>query len=123
MSISVCILTLDEGHNLPGALNSVQSICDDVVVFDSFSSDRTCSIARDAGARVFQRRFDDYARQRRAALHEVTYKHSWVLMLDADERVETDLWEEMIGKVRRAPPETTLFRLRRRDYLWGTWIQ
>lgn len=57
--ISVLILTLNEEANLPRCLESV-SWCDDIVVLDSYSNDRTVEIARAAGARVIQRRFDNW---------------------------------------------------------------
>ena len=53
MSVSVVILTLNEEENLPGCLEGL-SWCNDVVVFDSHSTDRTEQIARDMGARLFR---------------------------------------------------------------------
>ena len=82
-SISVLILTLNEEVNLPECLDSC-SWCDDIIVFDSFSGDRTPDIAAAKGARFIQRRFDNYAAQRNAALTEVQFKHPWLLMVDAD---------------------------------------
>ena len=122
MSISVLILTLDEEVNLGGCLDSV-AWSDDVVVLDSFSRDTTLEIARARGARVFQRRFDNYAGQRNFGLREISYRHRWVLMLDADERVPSDLREEMLRAVRDAPEATAMFRMRRKDYLFGRWIR
>jgi hypothetical protein len=58
--ISILILTLNEEANLPGCLESV-AWSDDVVVFDSFSTDRTVEIARAAGAWVVQRQFDNWS--------------------------------------------------------------
>jgi len=66
-SISVLILTLNEEANLAECLESC-SWCDDIVVFDSFSTDRTPEIALLGGVRFFQRRFDNYAAQRNACL-------------------------------------------------------
>jgi glycosyltransferase involved in cell wall biosynthesis len=123
MSISVVILTLNEERNLPEALTSLHGRCDDVVVFDSFSADATCTIAAAAGARVVQKRFDNYAAQRQAALTEVTYRNSWLLMLDADERVDEAIWSEMLRRVADAAPEVTLFRMRRKDFFMGTWLR
>ena len=60
MKISVLILTLNEENNLPGCLESV-AWSDDIVVFDSYSSDRTIEIAKAAGARVIQREFDNWS--------------------------------------------------------------
>jgi len=96
--ISVLILTLNEELNLPDCLKAV-SWSDDVVVFDSFSTDRTVEIAKAAGVRVVQREFDNYASQRNAALTEVNYKNPWVLMVDADERWGSELYEEMIQAI------------------------
>ncbi len=122
MSISILILTLNEEANLPGCLENLAGF-DDVVVFDSFSTDRTVEIARDAGARVFQRRFDDYGSQREAARTEVTYKHPWVLALDADERVDPELKVELekIGSVPQASHRA--YRMRRKDFFMGKWIK
>ena len=68
--ISVLILTKDEEKDLPGCLDSV-AWSNDIHVFDSFSTDHTVSIAREMGARTTQRRFDNYASQRNAALAEL----------------------------------------------------
>lgn len=122
MSVSVLILTLDEEINLPGCLASV-AWCDDVVVLDSHSSDATAAIAQRQGARVVQRRFDDYAAQRNHGLSGIAWKHPWVLMLDADERVGTELHAEMEAALRIAPADVSLFYLRRKDYLFGRWLR
>ena len=122
MSISIVILTLNEEVNLPDALASAVH-SDDIVVFDSFSADRTIEIAATAGVRVVQRRFDNYAAQRNAALTDVSYKHPWVLMLDADERITPALWQEMVARVAIATSDETMFRMRRMDYFMGRWLR
>jgi glycosyltransferase involved in cell wall biosynthesis len=121
-SISIVILTLNEEANLPECLESCRW-SDDVVVFDSMSSDRTLEIASQYSARCVQRRFDDYAGQRNAALQEVRFKHPWVLMLDADERCPADLVAEMQQVVAAAGAEVALFRMRRKDYFLGRWLR
>ena len=122
MNLSVLILTLNEECNLTDCLNSVRW-SDDIVVLDSFSSDQTVTIAREMGARVVQRRFDNYAAQRNAGLNEVSYKHSWVLMLDADERVTPELCVEMQSAVDTAELSVSLFHMRRKDYWFGQWLR
>src|SRR4051812_21283128 len=97
--ISVLILTKNEEKDLPGCLESV-SWSDDVHVFDSKSTDRTCAIAEESGAKVSRRAFDGYASQRNAALHGLGFKHPWTLILDADERVPAALVEEMRSFIR-----------------------
>jgi glycosyltransferase involved in cell wall biosynthesis len=119
--ISVLILTRNEALDLPGCLASV-TWSDDVHVFDSFSTDTTAEIARSSGAHLHQRVFDDYATHRNAAL-QINFVHSWVLILDADERPTPGLGSEMQTAVERAPAQIAGFRLRRRDFLFGTWLR
>ena len=90
---SVLILTLNEERNLPRCLDSLPG-CDDVVVLDSGSTDRTVEIARHAGARVFFRAFDDFAGQRNHAQREIPFRHHWVFHLDADEAMTPALADE-----------------------------
>ena len=119
--ISVLVLTKNEERDLPAALASV-AWSDDVHVFDSHSTDRTVEIARAAGAQVHSRVFDDYATHRNAALG-VAFKHPWVFLLDADERPTPELSAEMQRVAGEAPASTAGFRLRRRDFLFGTWLK
>lgn len=120
--ISVLILTRNEESDLPQCLQSV-TWCDDIHVFDSVSSDRTAAIAESAGARVTQRAFDNFAAQRNAALEQLPFKYKWVLILDADERIPRDLAAEMHLFVGEAPDRVCAARLRRRDFLYGTWLK
>jgi glycosyltransferase involved in cell wall biosynthesis len=121
--ISVLILTKNEAYDLPSCLLSV-AWSDDVHVFDSGSSDPTQAIARAAGATVHVRGFTNYADQRNAALTTIAFRYSWVLILDADERVPSPLADEMRQFV-TAKPATVIaaVRLRRRDYLFGCWLK
>jgi glycosyltransferase involved in cell wall biosynthesis len=119
--ISVLILTKNEERDLPGVLASV-AWSDDVHVFDSCSTDATVEIARAAGAQLHSRTFDDYATHRNVAL-ALPFKYPWVFLLDADERPTPELCAEMQRVVREAPANTAGFRLRRRDYLFGTWLK
>lgn len=119
--ISVLILTKNEEQDLPGCLASV-GWSDDVHILDSESTDRTCEIAVAAGAKVTVRRFDGYASQRNAGL-ALPFRHEWVLVLDADERPTPELAAEMQTAVAGAAQDVAAFRLRRRDFLWGTWLK
>ena len=122
MDVSVLILTLDEEVNLGRCLDSL-AWCDDIVVLDSFSSDRTEEIVCDAGARFVQRVFDDYASHRNFGLSEIEYGHPWVLMVDADEVVPPELKEEIERETGSCDKDVALFRMRRKDYLMGRWIR
>jgi glycosyltransferase involved in cell wall biosynthesis len=90
---SAVILTLNEEQNLPDCLASLAG-CNDVVVLDSGSTDRTADIARAAGARVFVNRFENFAQQRNHAQHAIAFRHPWVFHLDADETMTPELLAE-----------------------------
>lgn len=119
---SVLILTLNEEINLADCLASC-AWSDDIVVFDSYSSDRTVEIARAAGARVYQRTFDNYAAQRTAALQDIEYRHPWVLMVDADEQVPSSLAGEIERALSDVDARTAMFRMRRKDVFFGRWLR
>lgn len=120
--VSVLILTKNEQQDLPGCLASV-SWCDDIHVFDSYSDDNTVEIANKAGAKITQRKFDNYASQRNASLTEINYKYDWIFILDADERVPEKLKNEIFEKISSIPNEVHGFRIRRRDFLGITWLK
>src|SRR5271165_330874 len=92
--VSVLILTKNEEKDLPGCLRSV-SWSDDVHVFDSFSTDNTIQMAKDAGASLVQRQFDNWAAHQNWAMVNIPFKHPWVFYLDADERMTSDLIREV----------------------------
>lgn len=121
MSVSVLILTLNEEVNLPQCLESV-AWSDDIVVFDSFSTDRTVEIARAAGARVLQRRFDNERDHRTASLH-LDFKHPWVYNPDADELTPEDLRDEMLRVVADSTRPERAYRVRRKDMFMGRWLK
>jgi glycosyltransferase involved in cell wall biosynthesis len=120
--ISVLILTKNEEQDLPGCLHSLKW-CDDVHVFDSFSEDRTVSIALDGGAKVRQRQFDGYATQRNKALELTHFKYDWIFILDADERIPAELVPKLFTHVKQAPKTTNAFRIRRKDYFLDRWLK
>ncbi|MDB5820980.1 MAG: hypothetical protein JWQ11_4620 [Rhizobacter sp.] len=120
-SVSVLILTRNEARDLPGCLASV-AWCDDVHVLDSCSTDETCDIARKAGASVTVNAFQGYARQRNVGL-SLPFKHAWLLVLDADERMTTALSDEIERFLVDVPPQTAAARFRRRDIWWGRWLE
>lgn len=120
--ISVLILTKNEEQDLPACLRSV-AWCNDIHVFDSYSDDNTVSIAERAGAHVTQRKFDGYSSQRNAALRYLKFKYSWLLIVDADERIPALLVEQLKSHIENVSDSVSAFRFRRRDYLYKTWLK
>jgi glycosyltransferase involved in cell wall biosynthesis len=121
MSVSVLILTLNEEANLPQCLDSV-SWSDDIVVFDSFSSDRTVEIAKAAGARVVQRKFDNWSAHQNWAVENIEFKYPWVFYLDADERCDETLVEEL-RTIGAKADEYSAYQVRRKDFFMGRWLR
>jgi glycosyltransferase involved in cell wall biosynthesis len=120
--ISILILTRNEEQDLPACLASV-AWSDDIHVFDSESTDRTAEIARAAGAHITTRAFDTYSAQRNAALTTLPFKHDWIFILDADERPTGHLAREMAVAVASSPEGVAAYKVRRRDFLWNTWLK
>lgn len=120
--ISVLILTLNEEVNLKRCLDSVKW-SDDIVVLDSYSTDRTLEIAREFNARVAQRKFDDWASHQNWANQNIEFKHRWVYYSDADEVVPPDLREEMLATIKASGNSHAAYRLRYRNFFLGRWIR
>jgi len=122
MSISVLILTKNEEKDIKGCLESV-SWSDDIHVLDSYSTDNTVGIVQNTDAFITQRVFDGYASQRNYGLHHIKYKYSWLLILDADERVPSQLLQNLEAFIAKMPANVVAGRIRRRDFLWGQWLK
>jgi glycosyltransferase involved in cell wall biosynthesis len=116
------IMTLNEEANLPACLESL-SWCDDIVVVDSFSSDRTVEIARATGARVYQHPHESELKQRLYGLTEISYKHPWVYTPDADEITPADLRDEMLAIAADPTRPEAFFRARYKNMFMGRWIK
>jgi glycosyltransferase involved in cell wall biosynthesis len=120
--VSAMIFTLNEAVHLPSCLDSLRW-CDDVIVVDSFSGDATEAICRERGIRFVQHVFEGFGAQRNWAIDCAAPKHSWILILDADERVPAALAEELSAIGRDDPKDIGAYRLRRRFYMWGRWLK
>lgn len=94
MNISAVVLVKNEEKNIKQCIKSL-SFCDEVIVVDDYSTDNTAKIAKQKGARVFQRKLkNDFARQRNFGLKKA--KGKWVFFVDADERVSKELKNETV---------------------------
>lgn len=119
--ISVLVPTLNEERNLAACLRSVRW-ADEVVVFDSYSTDETLEIAEAAGARVVQRRFDDFASHKNWALDEIDFRHPWLFILDADERVTPELEAEIRRTIASASAKNGYY-IARKNIFAGQWVR
>ncbi|WP_020605120.1 glycosyltransferase family 2 protein [Spirosoma spitsbergense] len=120
--ISVLILTKNEQQDLPGCLESV-AWCNDIHLFDSYSDDKTLEIAQKAGAKITQRKFDNWAAHQNWGLANIPFKNKWVLYIDADERVSPELREVLLS-FKPDDAEVVAYEVQRRDFAWnGTWLK
>ena len=120
--VSAMVFTLDEELHLPGCLAAL-AWCDDVIVVDSFSTDRTFEICERDGARFFQNHFTGFGDQRNWALENCHPRYAWILILDADERVTPELVREFERRIPTAPASIGAYRVRRRFHMWGRWLR
>jgi glycosyltransferase involved in cell wall biosynthesis len=121
--VSVLILTKNEELNIAACVASL-SFSDDIVILDSLSTDQTLNIARALPhVRSVQRPFDTEWRQRNFGLHEVSFKHPWVYICDADERVPAELAAEIAAVTGDPAVEHVAFRLRYKNIYLGKWIK
>jgi (heptosyl)LPS beta-1,4-glucosyltransferase len=109
------VLTLNVEKHVADCVRSLLW-CDAVVVWDSFSTDRTCEIARDTGALVAQHPFRGYGSQRQAAMDAISAR--WILFLDADERATPKLAEE-VRRVLVEQPDIVGWWIPRHNYIFG----
>src|SRR5438034_9940097 len=114
-TLSIAIVTLNEESNLPRTLESIRW-ADEIVVVDSGSTDRTCDIAREYGARAITEPWRGYTAQKNYALELCT--KDWILSLDADEEVSPELASE-IQAVLASPRSLGGYSMPRKNLLLG----
>lgn len=95
VQLSAAIITLNEERNIVRCLESLRGIADEVVVVDSFSTDRTEALCKGFGARFIQHRFAGYATQKNFAMQSA--RHDFVLSLDADEALSDELRDSIVA--------------------------
>jgi len=91
LKITANIITLNEENNIEEVIKSVQSVCDEVLVVDSLSSDKTCEIAKKLGAKVIEQEYLGDGPQK--AFGAPYASNDWILSIDADERLDLNAIE------------------------------
>lgn len=115
--ISTILITFNEENNIGRCLESVKPFSDEVIVVDSGSTDRTVDIAREHGARVFQRDWPGYGPQKQYALEQAT--SPWVFSIDADEVVSP----ELCSAIQSLDPYRYGYQVARPVWYLGQWIR
>jgi glycosyltransferase involved in cell wall biosynthesis len=95
LRVSGIVIARNEERSIGQCLRSMESVCDDMLVVDSHSTDKTREIAQSLGARVIERDWPGYRSQREFAIAAAS--HDWILMLDADESLSPALCAEILA--------------------------
>ncbi len=125
--LSVVIITHNEERNIRRCLASVRAARNrgvrviETIVVDSRSTDRTVTLARSFGARVFVRPWPGYSAQKNWALERC--RGDWILSLDADEEMTDLLWDEIARVLSGTPDDVDGYFIPRRAYFAGRWIR
>jgi len=123
LPVGVLILAKDEEVNLPDCLHSVLGWAAQViVVLDPTTRDRSRGVALGLGAEVVEHSFTNYAEQKNWALGELPWRHEWVLIVDADERVSPDLRRD-VETVVTTNPSVDAYAVRFRFIFYGRWMR
>ena len=114
MSLVAIILTYNEANNVVACIDSLRW-ADRIIVFDSFSTDATVPLVSKAGAQIMQHRFENYSKQRQAALEAV--EDEWVFFVDADERSSPEQAAEIRHRIQN--PDIHAYGVPRHNYICG----
>jgi glycosyltransferase involved in cell wall biosynthesis len=121
--LTVVILTRDEELHIARCLSAIAPLSSDVVVIDSFSTDRTTEIARQYGARVLQHGFTNYSQQFQWALDSGNIVTPWIMRLDADEVIEPDLAATICHELPNLGADVAGVNLNRKHIFMDRWIR
>src|SRR3954469_2483712 len=118
MKITATIITRDEERNIARAIESLRC-CDEILIVDSGSTDRTVELAKNLGVRVIEAGWRGYAGQKNWAAEQAA--HEWVLSLDADEALSEAL-EAEIWSLKKSGPQFDAYTMPRLARYLGRWI-
>ncbi len=117
--LSICVITLNEEHNLPRMLKSVEGVADEIVLVDSGSTDRTVEIAKSAGARVLTRVWTNYSDQWNYCASMAS--EDWVLVVASDEELSEELQRSILNW-KGSTPRFGVYEFARLAWFLGAWI-
>jgi glycosyltransferase involved in cell wall biosynthesis len=118
MKISATIIACNEERKIARAIESLRC-CDEILLMDSGSTDRTVEIAQKLGARVVEGAWAGYSKQKNLAAAQAA--NDWILSLDADEALSEAL-EAEIWQLRKNGPEYDAYTMPRMAQYLGRWI-
>lgn len=118
--ISGVIITLNEEKNIGRSIASLKKVADDILVVDSFSTDKTKQICLEHGVRFLEREFKGYGDQKNFAVSQA--KHNFIISLDADEFLSEELTESIL-QIKKDWAEHDAYRMNRLSKYGERWIK
>jgi glycosyltransferase involved in cell wall biosynthesis len=118
--ISFVIVTFNEERNIEECLETAKW-GDEIIVVDSFSTDRTLEICKRYTHRIYQRPWPGFGKQKNFAIEQASM--DWTFILDADERLPEELRREIEGILHLAEKEFAAYRVPRKNYFYGHWLK
>lgn len=123
-AVTVIILTYNEEKNIKACLDSIIGFSDHVFVVDSGSTDKTLAIVESFGVNITTHPFENYAQQRNWALHNLPITTDWILNIDADHRLTSELKANIYEQLEKGiPDDVNGFLASRRTMFMGKWIK
>lgn len=120
--LTFVILTYNEELHIARAINNIKAIADKIIVLDSYSLDKTVDIARELGAEIIFRKFDNYKDQRQFAIDYCKSITQWMFFLDADEYLLPETKQEVRSVIQNSN-EVVGYYLNRRAIFMGRWLK
>lgn len=119
MNITGIVITLNEELNIKDCIQSLKTVCDEIIIVDSQSTDKTIEIAKTEGAIVVEQKYLGDGPQKKFAVPNA--KNDWILSLDADERVSEEMQYELQSL--KLSDESIAFSFPRKNYVGKHWIK
>jgi glycosyltransferase involved in cell wall biosynthesis len=121
--LAAIVLTFNEERHVGRLLDNLQPLCKAVYVIDSFSTDQTVPLAEAKGARVLRHRFVNYAQQFEWAMRNAPIETAWVIRIDADEILSSELIAEIDERLPQLAADITGVNMNRRHIFLGRWVR
>jgi len=120
MKLSVVIITYNEEQNIERCIKSILEIADEIIVVDSYSTDRTNDICQKYGVKFFEKKWSGFSDQKNYADSLASY--DWIFSIDADEEVSSEL-KNAILSIKEKDYENLVFSVNRLTNYCGKWIR
>ena len=119
MNLSVVIITKNEAHIIANTLQSLLAVTSDIVIVDSGSTDETVAICKKYNATVIQTDWSGYGINKNKGIEAA--KNNWILSLDADEAIDAELQQNLLGLALTNDKE--VFNIRFKNFFCNKWIR